>query len=251
MNIKKILAGAVASVMAVSSLAITASAADFKTEYTYKNSAANLNLDTSGAGFYTQAQLGHIQKIDSLTISYETADGTTGYALIQTNWGGDPAVEANAFKWDGGSFETWTGANVMLPEGVAVEGTTMTFTAITDVASEWAQYIAKYPDAAEAAAPDMIILTVGGGKGSIIAEYASDAAPAETDETPAETDAAPAETDDAAPAETTAAPAGNDTVTNAPSSDKGNADTGVEGVAAVAGLAIIAAGAVVIAKKRK
>lgn len=243
MNIKKILAGAVASVMAVSSLAITASAADLKTEYTYKNSAANLNLDTSGAGFYTQAQLGHIQKIDSLTISYETADGTTGYALIQTNWGGDPAVEANAFKWDGGSFETWTGANVMLPEGVAVEGTTMTFTAITDVASEWAQYIAKYPDAAEAAAPDMIILTVGGGKGSIVAEYASDAAPAETDETPAETDAAPAES--------TAAPAGNDTVTNAPSSDKGNADTGVEGVAAVAGLAIIAAGAVVIAKKRK
>ncbi len=237
MNIKKMIAGAVASVMAVSSLAIAASAADFKTEYTYKNSAANLNLDTSGTGFYTQAQLGHIQKIDSLTISYETADGATGYALIQTNWGGDSAVEANAFKWDGGSFETWTGANVILPDGVAVEGTTMTFTAITDVASEWTQYIAKYPDAAEAAAPDMIILTIGGGKGSIIAEYASDAAPAETDET--------------APAETTAAPAGEDTVTNAPSSDKGNADTGVEGVAAVAGLAIIAAGAIVIAKKRK
>lgn len=249
MNIKKIIAGVVASVMAVSALAITASAADFKTEYTYKNSAANLNLDTSGAGFYTQAQLGHIQKIDSLTISYETADGATGYALIQTNWGGDAAVEANAFKWDGGSFETWTGANVMLPEGVAVEGTTMTFTAVTDVASEWAQYIAKYPDAAEAAVPDMIILTVGGGKGSIIAEFASDEAPTETEAAPAETEAAPAETE-AAPAETTAANAGNDTVT-APSTDKGNADTGVEGVAVVAGLAIIAAGAVVIAKKRK
>ncbi len=238
MNIKKILAGAVASVMAVSAMAVAASAADFKTEYTYKNSAANLNLDTSGGGFYTQVQLGHIQKIDSLTISYETADGATGYAMIHTNWGGDAAVEANNFKWDGGAFETWTGANVSLPEGVAVDGTTMTFTAVTDVASEWAQYIAKYPDAAEAAAPDMIILTIGGGKGSILAEYASDAAPAETTAT------------DAAPAETTAAPAGN-TVTNAPSSDKGNADTGVEGVAVVAGLAIIAAGAVVVSKKRK
>mgnify|MGYP006990139278 CR=1 FL=1 len=31
---------------------------------------------------------------------------------------------------------------------------------------------------------------------------------------------------------------------------KGNADTGVEGVAVVAGLAIIAAGAVVVSKKR-
>lgn len=35
------------------------------------------------------------------------------------------------------------------------------------------------------------------------------------------------------------------------SDNKGNADTGVEGVAVVAGLAIIAAGAVVVAKKRK
>lgn len=48
----------------------------------------------------------------------------------------------------------------------------------------------------------------------------------------------------------TQAPAGD--TDNAPAaSDKNNADTGVEGVAAVAGVAIIAAGAIVIAKKRK
>ncbi len=48
----------------------------------------------------------------------------------------------------------------------------------------------------------------------------------------------------------TEAPAGD--ANNAPAtSDKNNADTGVEGVAAVAGVAIIAAGAIIIAKKRK
>ena len=48
-------------------------------------------------------------------------------------------------------------------------------------------------------------------------------------------------------ASTTAAPANGNT---APS-DKGNADTGVEGVAVVASLAVLAAGAIVVAKKRK
>lgn len=37
----------------------------------------------------------------------------------------------------------------------------------------------------------------------------------------------------------------------APADDKGNADTGVEGVAVVASLAVLAAGAIVVAKKRK
>lgn len=62
----------------------------------------------------------------------------------------------------------------------------------------------------------------------------------------ATTAAAPAET----PADTndTAAPADN---TTAPAADKGSPDTGVEGVAAVAGLAVVAAGAVALSKKRK
>lgn len=63
--------------------------------------------------------------------------------------------------------------------------------------------------------------------------------------------AAPEETEatQAPAAEETQAPAAGDTNTATP--DKNNADTGVEGVAAVAGIAIIAAGAIVIAKKRK
>ena len=39
--------------------------------------------------------------------------------------------------------------------------------------------------------------------------------------------------------------------TTAPAADKGSPDTGVEGVAAVAGAAVLAAGAVVLSRKRK
>lgn len=64
--------------------------------------------------------------------------------------------------------------------------------------------------------------------------------------------AAPAETTAtvAATAETTAAPAAGD-VAAATNSSKGSPDTGVADVAAVAGLAIVAGGAVLVAKKRK
>ena len=52
----------------------------------------------------------------------------------------------------------------------------MTFTAVTDVASEWAQYIAKYPDAAEAAAPDLFLETTT-APAAIIARPATTATP--------------------------------------------------------------------------
>ena len=61
-----------------------------------------------------------------------------------------------------------------------------------------------------------------------------------------------ATTDDGAASGSNDAPAAGTGNTNAATnSNKGNADTGVEGVAVVAGLAVVAAGAVVIAKKRK
>lgn len=53
---------------------------------------------------------------------------------------------------------------------------------------------------------------------------------------------------DSSAADTTTGAAGN---TNKPTNDKNNADTGIEGVAVVAGLAVIAVGAVIVAKKRK
>lgn len=59
-------------------------------------------------------------------------------------------------------------------------------------------------------------------------------------------DTADTSADTEAPADTTA-PAD----TSAPAADKGSPDTGVEGVAAVAGAAVLAAGAVVLSRKRK
>lgn len=240
MNIKKILAGAVASVMAVSTLAVAASADAIKNEYTYKNSAENVNCNSDGT-FFTQIQLGHIEKIDSLTIAYEAADGSTGYALVSTNWGGDPEQEANGIAWDGGDFNNWSGANVTLPEGVDFNGLVFTVTAVINGEEAWAQYIEANPDCDGMETPDIVIFKFGGSAanaGTVIGEYAvADSAPADTE--------APATE---APADTTAA-VGN--TSTAPSTDKGNADTGVEGVAVVAGLAIVAAGAIVVAKKRK
>ncbi len=64
--------------------------------------------------------------------------------------------------------------------------------------------------------------------------------------------AAPADDATAAPADdATAAPADDATAAPAATPSKGSPETGVEGVAAVAGLAIVAAGAVVLSKKRK
>ena len=61
---------------------------------------------------------------------------------------------------------------------------------------------------------------------------------AAADETPAADDNTAATVDAEAPAATT-------------TTEKGSPDTGVEGIAAVAGVAVVAAGAVVLSKKRK
>lgn len=88
--------------------------------------------------------------------------------------------------------------------------------------------------------------------------YGAAAAPAPADDAtaaPADDAAAPADDAAAAPADdATAAPADDAAAAPAASAatpSKGSPDTGVEGVAAVAGLAIVAAGAVVLSKKRK
>ena len=62
---------------------------------------------------------------------------------------------------------------------------------------------------------------------------------AAADETPAVDDNTAATVDAEAPAATTT------------TTEKGSPDTGVEGIAAVAGVAVVAAGAVVLSKKRK
>lgn len=71
---------------------------------------------------------------------------------------------------------------------------------------------------------------------------ASDDKPAEDTTTAADETKAPDTTDK------DNSPSGD---TNKPSGDKGNADTGIEGIAAFAGVAVVAAAAVAVSKKRK
>jgi LPXTG-motif cell wall-anchored protein len=70
------------------------------------------------------------------------------------------------------------------------------------------------------------------------------------DEAPAADDTADEDAADDTAADDTAADT-TATTTTTTSADKGSPDTGVEGIAAVAGLALVAGGAVVLSKKRK
>ena len=109
------------------------------------------------------------------------------------------------------------------------------------------------PDALEVEA-----LSLLGRDGAVLKTFPNDGAgDGETDETTSETEA-PAQTEASitteapttteAPAETTSAPAASDTTAN--NNDKNSANTGVEGIAAAVGMAIVAAGAVAVAKRR-
>lgn len=227
MNMKKIMAGVVASALAISTMAVAASAADYESTYTQSVTADKININDDGT-FYSQLQVGHVAEV-TVTATYTTADGATGYALIGTDWG-EPTAECNAVKMTG----AWNGAGFGLPEDVVTaangdfSGITLDFTVeVTDIASDVQAQVDAW---GEEAIADIQIIIIGAnspyasGFGTVkIAEKAAAAA------------------DDNAAAGDTSAPT---------ASDKGAADTGVEGVAVVAGLAIVAAGAVIVAKKR-
>lgn len=136
----------------------------------------------------------------------------------------------------------------------------VTFEAYTvggeDAAEEAADEVDEAPAEEEAAAETEAEETEAVAEETTVAEAAA------PEETAAEETAAPEETVEetaapepaaetgAAPAETTPAVATGD-VSAATTSSKGSPDTGIADVAAVAGIAVLAAGAVVVAKKRK
>lgn len=76
----------------------------------------------------------------------------------------------------------------------------------------------------------------------------ADAADEPVEETPADVEFTATEE---TPADDTADNTADDTAADATTADKGSPDTGVEGVAAVAGVAVVAAGAVALSRKRK
>lgn len=236
MNIKKILAGAVASALAVSALAVSASAAKFSSPLENAADDGNGNFQV----FVVKDGTLLYDGVDVTKIA--SAEVTIAFNATEEDWvGGAIVTQCDANSWnDRGQYATGD-------EGKAWNNVKSGDTLTVDIG-----------EGSFAADSTYVILTLQNyseitvlvnnvvfkdASGNVILDVAAGGA------APAQTEAPATEAPAATPAETTAAAATGNTA--AASGDKGNADTGVEGVAVVAGLAIVAAGAIVVAKKRK
>ena len=266
MNMKKLMAGAVASAMALSTMAVAANAATTTAEGTafimfssgdwnaqwwddgneYATKATNVAI--TGNGQYTVAVEAYAVYEDDAGVEEEVA-GTTGVAFM--------AVGVN-------NGENLFPGMIITIDSVSIDGTAVTLNGTPYTSSDdgvvtrvnlYNEWVSALPDDArtvkgtqEAGTIDAdatptalnvadigewnkisVTFTVSGIEGGDAATDGDNANEDNTDNTPA-------------------AGTGN---TNTATNDKQNADTGIEGVAVVAGLAIVAAGAVVVAKKRK
>ena len=268
MNMKKLIAGAVASVMAVTSFAAVASAekvdegqfiiifadSDWKAQIWGRGddetitSAYETTAKENGNGTYTVS-------VD-LSKGY-TADGwedeDTGDMLELTTGNGIAVLGVQIY---GEQYAATLGVDI---KSVKIDGTEVALNGAsytndedggrrTNIYNEWAGFDSSKEDHISKDAANATATLIDN---SSIGEWTKieitfdvygleDSAPADDansgeDNTPAETQA----------------PAASNGDTTTTTADKNNADTGVEGIAVVAGLAIVAAGAVVVAKKRK
>ena len=270
MKLRKIFAGVMAAAVAVSAMAFSASAepveqgvfvigfgdADWKASFWGKdgdildssyektaklegNGVYTVSLDLSGG--YTNPD--HLDEETGDEIVYTTANGI-GAMGIQI-YGEYPTlgVDIQSVKFDGVEFAL-TGASYTNDEDGGRRTNIYNAWAGFDAAKE--DQITKDAATATSTVVDISSLTEWSSVEVTFEVYGLEetAAP----EAPAEDTAAPE-----APAEDTAAPETPATgdVDAATDSSKGSPDTGVEDVAVVAGVAIVAAGAVLVSKKRK
>ena len=221
MKMKKLIAGVVASAMAVSAMAVAASAA-LLTKTGNSESAALYDVSFEGL---TEDQINSITKIEAkVSVTSNMCNGCIGYNDAANGWtSANQELNEEAGPVDG----TWV-LEVAAGSFAAKddEGNVAPF---AQVQFWWVNPI--YDEDGNETGDGVATLesvTLYDGNGNVVTAGGGDSAPA------------------------TEAPS-NDAAgdVNQPVADKNNADTGVEGVAVVAGLAIIAAGAVVVAKKRK
>ncbi len=256
MNMKKIIAGAVASVMAVSTMAASSFAAD-------NTGFLTVNLAWGGGGDQSAENVkwtNDFNSWDGANVTVPEGVNLTRSTAKDFELTFTVEIDEEAFKaaWlaagDDYSEESfYTDAQILvigttsLKKVIYVEQgkSSYSFTTTADKLNQ--QDEAKDPEGwftqiQKGHIPEIKSLTVA---------YTDKSAGAGNDDTTAE-ETKPTESGDAATttdaAATTTGAAGN---TNKPTNDKNNADTGIEGVAIVAGLAVLAAGAVVVAKKRK
>ena len=213
MKMKKILAAAAASVVAVSAMSVMASADTGAWEVGYVDGWTTSN--ESGTPTDIGLTLDVLKAADEITLT-ATDD--------VTEWG------VGVDKADGW-YQTDTN------EGAWISGGSITLKA-SDLNFAKDNFCLK------------ICVNASGDNGKITWETKGAGAPAES--TPAESTPAESAPAESAPAES--APAESAPAASTPAADdtsKGNVNTGVEGVAAVLGVAVVAAGAMVVAKKRK
>ncbi len=239
MNMKKILAGALASVMAVSSMAVFASADD---SYEYELAG---QLDVSfneDVGEWPAGATGTAKIGDEVTITWDLGDTvklagnylglkTKGVAWSTEEGAENPKFTLVSLKADDRDVHVDTAKLFCGDNDSAAGNLKVTFM------NEW--------DENTKGKPAVNVADINGEEGfqKLTLVYKIEAASAGTTSADA-TDA---------PEGTTAAgtqkPAGNTDVKDPAKGDAPN--TGIEGVAVVAGLAVLAAGAIVVAKKRK
>ena len=214
MSIKRILTAAAASVVAVSAMAVVAFADVSPIE-------SAIDLANDGSMNYQLSIMGldvDVSKIASLdvTFSWDTTDPfMEGDGVI----GGKVITQCDANSWNEvGDLTDMKSGEAVHVDVAGAYGADSTWAFIT---------FQNY-------SPDKITLdkiVLNDADGNVLYTFGADAA-APADSTPEESRPEESKTDD------------NNSASN-------NVDTGVEGVAAVLGVAAVAAGAMIVAKKRK
>lgn len=243
MSIKRILAAAAASVVAVSAMSVAAFAADAVT-FVDKTGKATM-ADSGGKGENTRVMWNTVDLLpEGVTIDqvygftvtfsgeYDTEAGMGGSFIFSTkgkNWNGVEWGNADAGKAI--SFDDAAKTLTRLE--------TEPFFTETDISGAEGEYAQVVIDAwwgsGELTIESVTALDKDGKALAAGAPADGESKPEESESKPEESESKPEESKSE---ESTSAPANN-------------VETGVEGVAAVVGVAAVAAGALVVAKKRK
>lgn len=252
MNLKKILAGAVSAIVALSTLAVAASAenAGFifqTTSWSFRNTLAQSNaiswdefdeaynpegcsfsdVEVTGDGTYTVSVTGIpdegllnllILQTDIDSEAYPDVQITIDKCLIDGVETDVSAAELSTYEYKSDDYADEAFDTVKLAYRISLY-------------HNW-----DHIDIVPVATSAEVTFTVSGFGGAAADSAVADEAPAEE-----------AVADEAPVVDTTVA-AGDTTVAT---SDKASPDTGVEGIAAIVGLGLIAVGAVVVTRKKK
>lgn len=236
MNLKKIFAGFSAAALAVSAMAVTSFAEEDVIWHESGEMQGEVAIDLVG-NITTDGEFPALLPEDVITIEVTTEADTSLWILAIGGF--DANDEGNAFVAGDYGQTTFSATvqDVMDANGFAYEDIYGIFTYVLGPEDE-----------------DVYVVSATITKGQTSADEAGDA------EQPSdETDDAEQPSDETGDAEqpneetdnNVQPDNGNGSTAGSSDPDKGNANTGIEGVAVVAGLALVAAGAVVVARKRK